>query len=122
MIPQRMVTLLQFAGAALGIPAAAAGSYSAYQTFFSAEATCQKLRTNILAIMERRIAPDAKHTLLRKDVTEFDKTCGEADPDARALLQAALQDTTPPGNRMPRAVPAAAPAPTPAAVPAAGQP
>ena len=57
MIPQRMVTLLQLAGAALGIPAAAAGSYTAYQTFFSAEATCQKLRTNILATMERRIAP-----------------------------------------------------------------
>ena len=95
-VSQRMVTLLQFAGAALGIPAAAAGAYTAYQTFFSSEATCQKLRSNILATMERRIAPDAKHTLLRKDVAEFDKTCGEADPDARVIFQAAVQDATPP--------------------------
>ena len=37
---QRLVTLLQICGAALGIPAAAAGSYTAYKTFFSPEATC----------------------------------------------------------------------------------
>jgi hypothetical protein len=110
MISQRLVTILQVAGAALGIPAAAAGSYSAYQTFFSPEVTCQKLRTNILATMERRIAAEAKHVLLRKDVTEFDKTCGDGDPDARVIFQAAMQDAAPPGNRAPQAVhaPAAA--------------
>jgi hypothetical protein len=119
---QRLVHLLQICGAALGIPAAAAGSYSAYKTFFSPEATCQSLRTSILATMERRIAPDAKHTLLRKDVTEFDKTCGDSDPDARAIFQAALQDASPP---MRRAMPAASMsgASTPAAsVPAASMP
>jgi hypothetical protein len=120
MIPQKMVTLLQLAGAALGIPAAAAGSYTAYQTFFSSEATCQKLRSNILATLERRIAAEAKHALLRKDVSEFDKSCGDADPDARVIFQAAMQDAAPPGNRMPRAIPA--PAATPAGVAAVGQP
>jgi hypothetical protein len=117
---QRLVTLLQICGAALGIPAAAAGSYTAYKTFFSPEATCQSLRTNILAIMERRIAPDAKHTLLRKDVTEFDKTCGDSDPDARAIFQAALQDATPP---MRRAMPGASSASMPSAsMPSASMP
>jgi hypothetical protein len=71
MLPQRVVTTLQVVGAALGIPAAAARSYSAYENYFSSEATSRRLRTNILATMERRIAADAKRTLLRKDIAEF---------------------------------------------------
>ena len=92
MLPQRLVTTLQVVGAALGIPAAAAGSYSAYQSYFSTEATCQRLRTNILATMERRIAPEAKRTLLRKEVAEFDQSCGDGDPDARTVFQTAMLD------------------------------
>jgi hypothetical protein len=42
--------------------------------------------------MERHVAPDVKRTLLRKDVTEFVKTCGNVDPDAKILFEAALQD------------------------------
>jgi hypothetical protein len=99
MLSQRMVTTLQLVGAALGIPAAAAGSYSAYQSYFSNEATCQRLRTNILAVMERRIAIDAKRALLRKDIAEFDKGCGDADPDARTVFQAALQEMEPAAAR-----------------------
>ena len=92
MLPQRAVTALQLVGAALGIPAAVAGSYSAYQNYFSSEASCQRLRTGILAVMERRIAADAKRTLLRKDIAEFDKSCGDGDPDARTVFQAALEE------------------------------
>jgi hypothetical protein len=95
MLSQRMVTVLQVVGAALGIPAAAAGSYSAYQNYFSSEAVCQRLRTNILATMERRIARDAKRTLLRKDIAEFDKNCGDTDPDARTVFAATLQELEP---------------------------
>lgn len=98
MLPQRVVTTLQLVGAALGIPAAAAGSYSAYQNYFSSEATCQRLRTNILAIMERKIGADAKRTLLRKDIAEFDKRCGDGDPDARTVFQSAMQKLEPAGN------------------------
>jgi hypothetical protein len=108
MVPQRLVTTLQFCGAALGIPAAAAGSYAAYQNYFSSDAACQRLRGNILAVMERRISAETKRTLLRKDVTEFDKSCGEADPDARTVFQAALQDPEPRPAR-----PSAAAAPQP---------
>src|SRR3974377_782867 len=91
MLPQRSVTALQLLGAALRIPAAAAGCYSAYQTYFSTEAVCQRLRTSIVITMERKIAADAKQALLRRDVAQFDKTCGESDPDARTVFQAALQ-------------------------------
>jgi len=111
MISQRMVHSLQFMVAALGIPAAAAGSYSAYQSYFSSEATCQRLRSNILAIMERRIAAETKRTLLRKDVAEFDKTCGEGDPDARTVFDAALQEPEPQAAKPPARMSAAAPAP-----------
>ena len=95
MLPQRSVTMMQLLCAALGIPAAAAGSYSAYQTYFSNDAVCQRLRTAIVVTMERKLAADAKHALLRRDVAEFDKACGDSDPDARAVFQAALQERAP---------------------------
>ena len=53
------------------------------------------MRTNILATMERKIAADAERALLRKDIAEFDKTCGDGDPDARTVFQAALQEMEP---------------------------
>src|SRR3954451_19879547 len=95
--------IVQFAAAALGISAAAAGTYSVYQTYFTNEAVCQKLRVSIIATMERNVAPDAKRTLLLKDVAEFDRKCAEFDPDAHGLFQAAIR-------------PVQAPAPAPAAV------
>jgi hypothetical protein len=106
MTPENLVRLLQMTGAALAIPAAAAGTFAAYQSYFSSDVTCQKLRNNIVAIMERHVAPETKRSLLKKDVTEFDKFCGEGDPDARAIFQAAI--TEDPGDAA--HAPAAAPA------------
>ena len=88
----KLTTYVQLTGAALAIPAAAAGTYSVYQNYFTNDAACHKLRTAIVATMERNVAPDAKRTLLRKDVTEFVKLCGNADPDAKVLFEAALDD------------------------------
>jgi hypothetical protein len=102
MLPQRSVTALQLLGAALGIPGAAAGCYSAYQTYFSTEAVCQRLRSTIVITMERKIASDAKQALLRRDVAAFDKSCGDSDPDARTVFQAALQEH-PPSSLVPDA-------------------
>jgi hypothetical protein len=90
MAGENLVKVLQIAGAALGIPAAAAGTFAAYQNYVSTDGTCQKLRSNIVAIMERSVAPETKRTLLRKDVNEFDKLCGEGDPDARTIFHAAI--------------------------------
>ena len=75
MTAESVVKLLQMTGAAFAIPAAAAGTFAAYQSYFSAEVTCQKLRNNVVAIMERNVAPETKRSLLKKDVTEFDKLC-----------------------------------------------
>jgi hypothetical protein len=86
------VRMLQITGAALGVPAAAAGTFAAYQSYFSSEVSCQKLRNDIIGIMERNVAPETKRSLLKKDVTEFDKFCGEADPDARIIFQAAMAE------------------------------
>src|SRR5262249_61556099 len=41
---------------------------------------------------ERNVAPETKRSLLKKDVTEFDKLCGEGDPDARAIFQTAITE------------------------------
>ena len=90
MAGEGLVKVLQIAGAALGIPAAAAGTFAAYQNYFSTDVTCQKLRNNIVATMERNVAPETKRSLLRKDVTEFDKLCGDGDPDARTIFHAAV--------------------------------
>src|SRR6478736_1047141 len=90
MAGENLVKLLQIAGAALGIPAAAAGTFAAYQNYFSTDVTCQKLRSNIVATMERSVAPETKRSLLRKEVNEFDKLCGEGDPDARTIFHAAI--------------------------------
>ena len=90
MAGETLVKVLQIAGAALGIPAAAAGTFAAYQNYFSTDVTCQKLRSNIVATMERNVAPETKRSLLRKDVNEFDKLCGDGDPDARTIFQAAV--------------------------------
>jgi len=95
MLPQRSMMVLQLFGAALGIPAAAAGCYSAYQTYFSSGAVCQRLRTVIVITMESKISSDAKQALLRRNVTEFDKTCGDSDPDASTVFKAALQEHPP---------------------------
>jgi hypothetical protein len=123
MVPQRLVTSLQFVGAALGIPAAAVGSYSAYHTYFSTEATCQRLSTNILAIMERRISAGSKRALLSKDVTEFDKSCGESDPDARTVFRAALHEAEhPPSAAVPVAGAPQSAAPSRSAVPSQPRP
>ena len=101
MTADNLVKLLQMTGATLAIPAAAAGTFAAYQSYFSSDVTCQKLRNDIVAIMERHVAPETKRSLLKKDVTEFDKLCGESDPDARAIFQAAI--TEHPGDAIPAA-------------------
>jgi hypothetical protein len=85
----------QFVAAALGIPGAIAGSYTAFQSYFSNEATCDRLRDTILANMEHNVPAEAKGALLRKDVASFAKTCGGKHPDMHAIFQAALKATEP---------------------------
>src|SRR4029453_8352382 len=47
---------------------------------------------DIIGIMERNVPPETKRSLLKKQVTEFDKLCGERDPEARVIFQAAMSE------------------------------
>ncbi|NWG25919.1 MAG: hypothetical protein HXY30_16145, partial [Pseudorhodoplanes sp.] len=82
---------MQIIAAALAIPAGAAGLYSAYRMHFTNEAACEKLREAILSTMEKNLVADTKHQLLRRDVGNFEKACGEVDPDTGAIFTASLQ-------------------------------
>jgi hypothetical protein len=82
---------MQIVAAALAIPAGAAGLYSAYRMHFTNEAACEKLREAILSTMEKNLAAETKHQLLRRDVGNFEKACGEIDPDTGAIFKASLQ-------------------------------
>jgi len=88
---EKITRIMQVTGAALGIPVAAAGAYSVYNTYFSTKTACQNLRGAIISTMEKNIPADAKSVLLKKDIAEFEKTCGAIDPDARSIFVAALQ-------------------------------
>jgi hypothetical protein len=94
-VPFEFGKTVQIAAAALGIPAGAAGTYSVYQTFFTNDLACQRLRASIVATMEKSVAPEAKRTLMRRDVGEFVTKCGAEDPDARTLFEAALKEDRP---------------------------
>jgi hypothetical protein len=115
MAGENLVRALQIAGAALSIPAAAAGTFAAYQSYFSADVTCQKLRSSIVATLERNVTTETKRSLLRKDVAEFDKLCAEGDPDAKAIFHAVLDDAHHAAQETPRAADAG-PAPAAATV------
>ncbi len=125
---ERLTTSLQFIGAALALPAGAAGVYSAYHNYFSPEVMCQEMRNTALATLEKNIPAEAKLVLLRKDVTQFEAKCAEFEPETRTIFQVALHElekpAPPAGPRASR--PASAEktfaAPRPAAMAALGPP
>ena len=69
---EKLTTSLQFIGAALALPAGAAGVYSAYHTYFSPEVMCQEMRNATLITLEKNIPVEAKRTLLRKEASQFE--------------------------------------------------
>src|SRR5262245_39384623 len=115
--------VLKFIGALLAIPAAGAGVYTTYHTFFSSEVACQSLRGSILQAIDKNIPADAKYRLLRRDVTEFERKCGDSDPDALAIFQGTMLQLQSPAPSASAPMTAAAPAPqNVAAAPADAQP
>lgn len=110
----KLTKMLQLAGAMLAVPAGIAGVYSVYRSHFSSDIACQALRTAIVTTMEKNIAAEAKRSLLRKDVAEFEKTCGAIDPDAKAIFTATLHQLEappPPPATTTAAPPAGSPTP-----------
>jgi hypothetical protein len=86
----RTMTMLQVVGSLLAIPVGIGSAYSFYRANFSVETTCQSLRGNIVAMLDRRVDATTRHMLVRHDVESFERACGAVDPDATAAFKALL--------------------------------
>src|SRR6202051_1785316 len=70
----RTMSALQIVGTVLAIPVGLGSAYSMYRANFSVETTCQSLRGNIVAMLDRDVGASARHMLVRRDVEAFEKT------------------------------------------------
>jgi hypothetical protein len=86
----RTMSVLQIVGTVLAIPVGLGSAYSMYKNNFTAEASCQALRANIILILDKSVDASARHMLVRRDVEAFEKTCGGVDPDAAAAFKGLL--------------------------------
>jgi hypothetical protein len=108
----RTVSMLQIGGSLLAIPVGLASAYSIYHANFSVETTCQSLRANIIAIIDKRIDVGARRILVHHDVEKFEQTCGAVDPDATLAFKNLLAaDTASAGAAQPKGVTVARPQP-----------
>jgi hypothetical protein len=89
---QKLTTSLQLIGAALAVPAGAAGVYSAYHNYLSPEVICQELRNSTLVTLEKNIPTEAKRVLLRTEAAQFETKCGEVEPETNMVFKVALQE------------------------------
>ncbi len=92
--PTRFMTALQVIGSLLAIPVGLASAYSIYHANFSAEAQCQSLRGNIIAMLDKSADASTLRMLVRRDVEVFETTCGAVDPDAVAAFKMLLARKT----------------------------
>jgi hypothetical protein len=86
----RFVTAIQLTGSLLAVPVGIASAYSFYLANFSPETTCQTLRANIVAMLDKSVDASTRRVLVRRDVEAFEKTCGTVDPDATAAFKTLL--------------------------------
>jgi hypothetical protein len=91
----RTVNMLQVVGSLLAIPVGLASGYSIYRANFSVETTCQSLRANIVAMIDKSVDAGTRRMLVRRDVESFEQTCGATDPDATAAFKALLATDKP---------------------------
>jgi hypothetical protein len=99
--PPRFASMLQIAGSLMAIPVGLASAYSIYNANFSPDTACEKLRTNIISMIDKKIDAPTRRMLVRRDVEAFEKSCGNFDPDAKAAFVTLL-------SAEPRTVPARA--------------
>jgi hypothetical protein len=81
---------LQIIGTLLAIPVGLGSAYTMYRANFTVEATCQSLRGNIVAMLDKTVDPATRHMLVRHDVEAFENNCRGVDPDATAAFKALL--------------------------------
>jgi hypothetical protein len=92
----RLMFVIQLSGSLLAIPVGLASAYSIYRANFAPETACQTLRNNIIAMIDKQIDASTRRILVRRDVEEFEKTCGSFDPDAEAAFKSLLASEAPP--------------------------
>jgi hypothetical protein len=115
----RFMTALQLIGSVLAIPVGLASGYSIYHANFSPEARCESLRANIISMLDKSADASTLRMLVRRDVADFERSCGSVDPDAVAAFQTLLAA----GPARAAAAPAqAAPLPAPPPKAAAAKP
>jgi hypothetical protein len=86
----RVMNALQIIGALLAVPVGIGSAVTMYRANFSVEATCQSLRGNIVAMLDRSVDAATRHMLVRRDVEAFESSCRAVDPDASAAFKALL--------------------------------
>ena len=86
----RVVSTMQIVGSLLAVPLGLASGYSMYRANFSPETTCQALRGNIIAMLDKSVDASTRRMLVRRDIAAFEESCGAVDPDAHAAFKALL--------------------------------
>lgn len=84
------MSVLQIVGTLLAIPVGIGSAYTMYRANFSVETTCQSLRANIVAMLDKSVDASTRHMLVRRDVEAFENACRTVDPDATAAFKALL--------------------------------
>lgn len=100
----RVIGAIQIVGTLLAIPVGLGSAYSMYRANFAVETTCQSLRANIIATLDKRVDAGARHMLVRRDIQDFERSCGAVDPDATAAFKELLA-----ADQQPIPIPAPAP-------------
>ena len=86
----RMVSTAQIVGSLLAVPLGLASGYSMYKANFAVDTTCQNLRASIVAMLDKNVDAATRRMLVRRDITTFEQTCGDFDPDAHAAFKTLL--------------------------------
>src|SRR5918994_7713856 len=86
-LSSRFTSSVQFLGSFVGIPLALLGGYASYSSNFSVEAKCQSLRTSIVSMLDKKAHPSTLRLLIQRDVSAFQRDCGQVDPDAVAAFK-----------------------------------
>jgi hypothetical protein len=86
----RFVMIMQLFGSLVAVPVGIASGYSFYRANFSPEATCQTLRSGIIALLDKSVDAAARRVLVRRDIETFERTCAAVDPEATAAFKSLL--------------------------------
>ena len=86
----RFVMFMQLFGSLVAVLVGLGSGYSFYRANFSPDATCQTLRSGIIALLDKSVDAAARRVLVRRDIETFEKTCAAVDPEATAAFKSLL--------------------------------